>query len=328
MEISETRPKMRGGGSLRRIGKIPEIVVIIPLVIFVLFFGVINSAMWTKLNLLVTLRALSYAGIIAVGMTLLMIVGEIDLSVGSVAGLCGVVFAWLMKEAGWSVGAAALGGLLTGTMTGLVNGLMTVRVRLPAFVSTLSMMYVARGINYVLTEGYPVYPLPDVVGEFGAVKALGVSWPFAILIVLVIIGDFLLRQTIFGSMVTATGGNKEAARIAGIKTDWVKIVCFILTGMLSAVAGMLVVARIKTGDPIIGYQWELDVIASAVIGGVSLLGGTGTILGAFFGTILMQTIRSGLVIIGVSAHYQNVAIGVILIAAASVDVIRHRSRRP
>jgi ribose transport system permease protein len=283
--------------------------------------------MLTQLNVVVTLRAVSYAGIIAVGMTFLIIVGEIDLSVGSVAGLGAVVSAWMMRQMGWSVEASVLVGLLTGALAGLINGLMTVKVGLPAFISTLSMLFVARGVNYVITEGYPVYPLPVAVEEFGAARPLGLSWAFVIFIVLVIVGDLILRRTIFGSMVTATGGNKQAAQVAGINTDRVKITAFILTGMFAAVAGMLVMASIKTGEPQIGVGWELDVIASVIIGGTSLFGGVGTVLGTLLGAILMQVVRSGLVIVGVSAYWQNVAIGVLLVAAASVDAIRRRSRQ-
>jgi ribose transport system permease protein len=128
-------------------------------------------------------------------------------------------------------------------------------------------------------------------------------------------------------MVTATGGNKQAARIAGIKTDRVKIACFVLTGMLAALGGMLVMARVKTAEPQIGIGWELDVIASVVMGGVSFLGGMGTIVGTFLGCVLMQVVRSGLVVARVSAHWQNVAVGMLLIAGVIIDRFRRRARR-
>jgi ribose transport system permease protein len=211
-------------------------------------------------------------------------------------------------------------------LAGLINGLMTVKVGLPAFIATLSMLFVARGVNYVITEGYPVYPLPPAVEELGAARPLGLSWAFVIFIALVIIGDFVLRRTILGSMVTATGGNKQAAQVAGINTDRVKISAFILTGTLAALSGILVMASIKTGEPQIGVAWELDVIASVIIGGTSLFGGVGTVLGTLLGAILMQVVRSGLVIVGVSAYWQNVAIGVLLVAAAAVDAVRRRTR--
>jgi ribose/xylose/arabinose/galactoside ABC-type transport system permease subunit len=230
-----------------------------------------------------------------------------------------------MKNAEWPVPAAVLAGLLTGALCGLINGLMTVKVGLPSFVATLAMMFAARGVNYVITSAYPIYPLPPSIGEFGLAKPLGASWGFWIFVALVLLGDFILRQTIFGSMVTATGGNKQAARVSGINTDRVKIACFMLTGMLAALGGMLVVARIKTAEPQIGVAWELDVIASVVMGGVSFFGGIGTILGTFFGALLMQVVRTGLVVVKVSAHWQNAAVGMLLIVGVIVDRYRRQA---
>ncbi|MCC7451625.1 MAG: ABC transporter permease [Anaerolineae bacterium] len=326
MEYTQASPRQFTMNTLRRILSIGELRLLLVLVVLVLIFNSKNGAMLTELNIRVTIRALAYAGIVAVGQTLLIIAGEIDLSVGSVAGLGAVMFGWMMKNWGWSIEASVIGGVLTGALMGLVNGIMAVKVRLPAFIATLSMLYVARGINYVVTEGYPVYPLPPAIGELGSARPLNLSWAVIIFLVLILIGDFIMRQTIFGSMITATGGNTRAARMFGINTGRVKMACFILTGMLAALSGMLVAASIKTGDPQIGQAWELDVIASVVIGGTSLLGGRGTLLGTLLGAIIMQVVRTGLVIIGVEALWQNVAIGAILIGVASADLISRGNR--
>jgi ribose transport system permease protein len=331
MERNYEQAKVKRGSGIgdfvRRVLAVPEMGVVIPLVLFVVIFTLINPAMLSPINRNVMLRTIAFTGVVAVGMSYLMIAGEIDLSVGSVAGLAAVIFGWTMKEQGWSIPAAIGAGLAIGAACGLVNGLLTVRVGLPAFISTLSMLFVARGLNYVITSAAPVYPLPPEVGKFGLETPLGASWAFWLFVALVVVGDLVLRFTIYGSMVTATGGNKQAARVAGISTDGVKIACFILTSMMAAVGGMLVVARIKMADPQIGVGWELDVIASTVIGGVSFLGGVGTILGTFFGVILMQVVRTGLVISHVSALWQNAAIGMLLIGGVALDTLRRRSKR-
>jgi len=330
MELSEETSKIGVTHAARKVARsvlnIQEVGVIIPIVVFLLLFASINPAMISQVNLTVILRTIAFTGVVAVGMSFLIIAGEIDLSVGSVAGLGAIIFGWMMKEAGWPIPAAIVAGLLTGAACGLVNGLLAVKVGLSSFIATLSMLFMARGVNYVITSAYPVYPLPPEIGEFGRATPLGASWGFWIFLALVFIGDFVLRQTTIGSMVRATGGNKLAARVAGIRTNAVKIGCFILTGTLAAAGGMLVVARIKTAEPQIGVAWELDVIASVVMGGVSFFGGVGSILGTFLGCLLMQVVRSGLVVVKVSAHWQNAAVGMLLIAAVVVDRLRRRAR--
>ncbi len=329
MALSQERSKTGVGGGIRRLVRrvlgVPETGVIIPLIAFLLIFAAINPAMISRVSLTVILRTIAFTGVVAVGMSFLIIAGEIDLSVGSVAGLGAIIFGWMMKEAGWPILAAIVAGLLAGAICGLINGLLTVKVGLSAFIATLSMLFVARGVNYVITSAYPIYPLPEQIGRFGKSTPLGASWGFLLFAILVVIGDFVLRNTTFGSMVKATGGNKQAARISGIRTNLVKIACFVLTGALAAAGGMLVVARIKTAEPQIGVGWELEVIASVVIGGVSFFGGIGTVFGTFLGCVLIQVVRSGLVIARVSAQWQNTAVGMILIAAVVVDKLRRQA---
>lgn len=311
---------------LRRTILIPEVGILIPLIGFTLFFYLLNPVLLSANNVGSMLRSLSFVGVITVGMTLLMISGELDLSVGSVAGLCAIVSSWLMKNAAWPVGPAILAGLLMGGLTGLVNGLVTVRLGIPAFIATLGMLYIARGLNYLLCAGYPIYPLPKSLKAFGAADTLGTSWSFLIFMGLVLVGDFVLRWTVFGRMILATGGNREVARLAGINTDWIKITCFILTGMLAGLGGMLLMARINVGQPEIGLGWELDVIAAVVISGVSLFGGAGTVIGTLFGLAIMQVVRSGLVMSNVNTHWQTVAVGAIMIIAVGIDLLRRKTK--
>jgi len=323
-----TKPQSDAGiswGALRRVLAAPEIGVLIPLVVFVALFYSRNNVMLSQENITVILKTISYVGIVAVGQGLLMIAGEIDLSVGAVAGLSAVMSAWLMVSEKWSVPAAVLASVLAGCIAGLINGLVTVKIGLPAFIATLGMLFVARGLNFVISKGQFIPRLPQEFTDFGTATPLGISPSFILWIVLVIIGDFMLRQTIFGSMIAATGGNKQAARVAGINTDRVKIGCFILTGALAAISGVLVTGSLRTGNYDTGTGWELTAIASVVIGGVSLFGGVGTVFGTFLGALLMQVVQSGLVISSVNINWQNIVVGVILAIAASLDMLRRRT---
>ena len=311
---------------LRKILAIPEAGIFVPLVLFTLVFFCVNPGFLGANSVAAMLRALTFVGIIAVGQTWLMVAGGIDLSVGSVAGLCAIVSSWLMKTQGWPMEAGLLAGLSVGLLAGLVNGLVTVRLGIPAFIATLGMLYVARGLNYLLCQGYPIYPIPDALKQLGRAEPLGLSWAFVIFVLLAAAGDFCLRRTVYGRMAYATGGNAEVARIAGINTQRVQISCYVLTGGMAALAGMLLMSQLNVGQPEIGVGWELDVIASVVIGGVSLFGGVGTVVGTFLGLLLMQVVRSGLVVSGVSTHWQTVAVGVIMVTAVGVDLLRRRTK--
>lgn len=311
---------------LRKLWAIPEAGIFVPLLVFTLVFFCLNQSFLEPNSVAAMLRAMTFVGIIAVGQTWLMIAGGIDLSVGSVAGLCAIVSSWLMKTQGWPVEAGLLAGLAVGFMAGLVNGLIVVRFGIPAFIATLGMLYVARGLNYLLCQGYPIYPIPDPLKDLGRAEPLGLSWAFVVFVLLAGIGDFALRRTVYGRMVYATGGNVEVARIAGINTAWVQIGCYMLTGAMAAVAGMLLMSQLNVGQPEIGVGWELDVIASVVIGGVSLFGGVGTVVGTFLGLLIMQVVRSGLVVTGVNTHWQTVAVGVIMVTAVGVDLLRRRTK--
>jgi len=312
--------------TIRRLLAIPEMGILVPLLGFTWLFFAFTHSFLSPNSMAAMLRAVAFIGIIAVGQTWLMVAGEIDLSVGSVAGLCAITAAWVMKTAGLPVEAGLLAGLAAGALLGLVNGIVAVRLGVPAFIATLGMLYIARGLNYLICQGYPIYPIPESLQAFGKAEPFGVSWAFVILVLAVIAGEFCLRKTVWGRSVYATGGNKEVARIAGINTDRVKIICYIKTGALAGLSGMLLMAQLNVGQPEIGSGWELDVIASVVIGGVSLFGGVGTVIGTFLGLLTMQVVRSGLVMTGVNTHWQTVAVGVIMIAAVGFDLLRRRTK--
>lgn len=304
---------------------IGEVGVVAALILLVAFFFVIEPAFLSDRNVRAILRVVSFIGIIAVGQTILLVAGEFDLSVGSVAGLSAVVAAKLMTAMALAVPVALVGGVLVGALIGLVNGLIVVKFRIPAFIQTLGMLFIGQGLIQVVTNGSPVYPLPPEVGSTGIAQVIfGLGWSFVFFICLALVADFVLRRTVLGRNMYATGGNPEVARLVGINTDLYKIGAFIVVGSLAAVAGMFVMADLATGTTSIGSGWELTVIAGVVVGGVSLFGGAGTMAGGIVGVLLLQVVTSGLVVIGVNSNWQQIAVGVIMVLAVGLDIARRR----
>lgn len=304
---------------------VSEVGVLCALVLAVALFSALEPAFLAERNLRAILIIVSFVGIIAVGQIILLVCGEFDLSVGSVAGLAAVVAGKAMTAMGLPVPMALLCGVLVGGLIGLVNGLVVVRLHIPAFIQTLGMLFIGQGLIQVVTLGYPVYPLPPVIGEIGQASVFfGLGWSFVWFALLALAADFVLRRTTLGRNCYAVGGNVEVARLVGIDTARYKIGAFVFVGMLSAVAGMFVMADLASGTTSIGNGWELTVIASVVVGGVSLFGGTGSVAGGLLGMLLLQVVQSGLVISGVSANWQQIAVGVIMVAAVGLDVLRRR----
>jgi len=300
-----------------------EIGVIAALLLIVLLFYALEPAFLSARNLRAILNVVSFVGIIAIGQTVLLVAGEFDLSVGSVAGVSAVSAAQLMTTLAWPVPLAVIGGIGIGTLIGLVNGVVVVKCRIPAFIQTLGMLFIGQGLIQLITGGYPVYPLPAAVANFGMHSfAFGLGWSFAFFVVAALVADFVLRRTVLGRNLYATGGNPEVARLVGINTTWYKIGAFMSVGALAAVAGMLVMADLQSGTTSIGSGWELVVIAGVVVGGVSLFGGVGTVAGGVAGILLLKVVQSGLVVIGVNSNWQQIAVGVIMVTAVGLDILR------
>jgi ribose transport system permease protein len=324
-ERNPTVPGQSPRERLVRVLAVGEVGVLAALILIAGFFYLLEPAFLSVRNIRAILTVVSFVGIIAIGQTVLLVCGEFDLSVGSVAGFSAVTSAKLMTAAALPVPMAIVGGMVVGGLVGLVNGTVVVRLRIPAFIQTLGMLFIGQGLIQLVTNGYPVYPLPKVVGEIGAASAfLGLGWSFVFFIAAAIVGDFVLRRTVLGRNMYATGGNQEVARLVGIRTDLYKIGAFTLVGVLAAIAGMFVMADLASGTTSIGSGWELTVIAGVVVGGVSLFGGAGTMAGGLSGVLLLQVVQSGLVIIGVNANWQQIAVGVIMVLAVGLDILRRR----
>lgn len=310
----------------QRLLAMPEVGVLIPLVGFILLFTLIKPSFLSPDNIATMLRTMSFVGIIALGQTFLMISGAFDLSVGSTAGLAAIVCSYAMVNLHLPIPVAILVGLASGAVVGLANSFSVLRLRVPPFIATLGMLYIAKGITFLISKGYTIYPLPEAINQFGTAEPLNTSWSFIIFVMLALIASFVLNRTTYGRKLYAVGGNAEVARLAGINPALLQMSGFILTGTLAALAGILLMARLVTGNPTIGLGWELNVIAAVVIGGVSLFGGAGSIAGTVIGLMIIQVVTNGLVVINIDPYWQTVAIGVIIIAAVTIDILRRQRK--
>jgi len=263
--------------------------------------------------------------VIAVGMTLVIITAGIDLSVGSVAALAGVMGALLMSSYGLSMPFAVLGGTLVGAACGLTNGFLVSVAGLNPFIATLGMLSVARGVVYIATDAQSVFGLPDSFRLLGqGVVAGGIPIPVVIIITVAIVGYVVLSRTKLGRYAYAMGSNLEAARLSGIPIRRYLTSVYVISGALAGFGGMIAASRVASGQPNYGIGLELDVIAAAVIGGASLFGGQGTVVGTLIGAFLIALIRNGAVLLNVNTFYQQVIIGVIIWVAVFWDQYRRR----
>ncbi|MDB5095735.1 MAG: inner-rane translocator [Cyanobacteria bacterium RYN_339] len=274
-------------------------------------------------NLFNVARQISINGVVAVGMTIVIVTSGIDLSVGSVLALAACVMGLLMVK-GVGIPLAVLAGLAVGGLAGAVNGLMITKLKITPFIATLGMMSVARGLALVMTDGQPVDALPEaftnVAGNIGRVPI-----PLIIMLLVAAAGAAVLNQTRLGRYAFALGSNEEAVRLSGVNVDGYKLAIYSLSGLLAGGAGMVLAARLGSAQPTGGGLMELDAIAAAVIGGASLMGGRGTIFGTLVGVTIIGVLRNGLVLLDVSAFWQQLVIGVVIILAVAVDQVRQRT---
>ena len=291
-------------------------------------FAVLSPHFLTAANLLnVSLQA-SITAIIAAGMTYVILTGGIDLSVGSVVAVAGIVATGVLRAAGGSYGAIALGAaaaIAFGAGSGLAAGTIVTRFEVAPFIVTLALMTVWRGVAFVGTAGRPVWELPESFGALGAGRIAGVPVPTLIMAAVFLAAHVVLVATRFGRHVLAVGGNAEAARLAGIRTGRVVVAVYALSGALAAASGVLLASRMNSGQPNAGLMYELDAIAAVVVGGTSLTGGRGSIPGTFLGAMLIAILRNGLNLANVDSYAQQIMVGIVILLAVLADPLRRRS---
>jgi ribose/xylose/arabinose/galactoside ABC-type transport system permease subunit len=299
----------------------------IAFVLEVVAFALLSPYFFTTDNLLnVSLQA-SITAIIAAGMTFVILTGGIDLSVGSVLALAGI-FATAVVRLGLpfslSLPIALAVSLLFGAFSGAFAGLCVTRFSITPFIVTLALMTVWRGTAFVYTAGRPIWELPEEFSVLGSGRFLALPIPTMVMLVVYALSHLALTRTRFGRHVYAVGGNIEAARLAGIRTHRVLTQVYVLSGVLSALSGVLLASRMNSGQPNAGLGYELDVIAAVVVGGTSLSGGTGSIAGTFIGAMLIAVLRNGLNLMNVSSYVQQVVVGAVILLAVMLDRMRRR----
>ncbi|KLT18114.1 ABC transporter permease [Neobacillus vireti] len=269
-------------------------------------------------NILNIVRQISFIGIVAMGVTIVIITTGIDLSSGSVIALTSVLVASVAHPGDSLIGALALGAGI-GIACGAVNGIITAKGKIPPFIATLGMMTAARGLALLFSDGRPIPNLSESFMFLGKGVVAGIPVPIIVFILIGIISHILLSKTKFGKYTYAIGGNEHAAKICGINVDRYLIFIYMYAGLLSAIAGMMLTARISVGQPSMGVSFELDAIAAAVIGGTSLSGGVGTIPGTIIGALIIGVLNNSLDLLGVSSYWQQILKGAIIVSAVLID---------
>lgn len=273
-------------------------------------------------NLQALTRSLAFVGIVALGQACLLLIGELDLSLGSLAGFCGVIGGVLMVNLGYNPWLSFIMCLLLGAGCGLLNGTLVAKFNLNSLVVTVGMSGVYTGLNLVISHGRAITGIPRTIYFIGQGQLLGVPAPFVIMLIVALLVMLLTQYTLFGRYMYAVGNNREAAKILGIRIDHIQMRVFALSGLFAALAGMTMVARLGSSQPAIGQEWVLPSIAASVIGGVSPTGGIGNPVGAVLGASITGVIENIIVIFGVSPYWQTAVSGVVVVAAISLDSIQ------
>ena len=297
--------------------------IVLVFVAICILFTSLNQYFFTWNNWLNLLRQSSINGILAIGVTFVILTKGIDLSVGSIMALAGMVAASLVTTGNESpILFAIVAALGTGAVLGLANGALIARVNVPPFVATLGMLSMARGLTLIFSDGRPIANLSAPMKWIGSGNVLGMPVPVLIFFAVFVIGWVTLSRTTFGRYIYAVGGNEKAARTSGISTRTITASTYVISGLLAGLGGLVLTARTTAALPQAGIGYELDAIAAVVIGGTSLSGGRGSLVGTLFGALIIGTINNGMDLMGVSSYYQQLLKGAIIVLAVIADQIR------
>ncbi len=296
---------------------------IIAFVLVCIVLTILTPHFLTPSNLLNVVRQSSIIGIMAVGVTFVILSGGIDLSVGSILAVSGMIAAGSMQNGG-SMFVAILIGLAVGIVAGLINGLLVTRAGITPFVVTLGMMSIARGVTLIYSQGYPISGFTDAFRYIGGGAILGLPFPVFMLLLVVFLAWLVLTQTRLGRYTYAIGGNEETVKLSGIKSNFYKTMVYVISGATAAISALILTSRLNSAGPTAGLTYELTVIAAVVIGGTSLSGGRGSVWGSLVGALLIAVINNGMNLLGISPYFQELARGVIIIGAVYIDRLREQ----
>lgn len=294
-----------------------------PLALLCIVTGIMNPIFFTASNLIDLARSISFLLIVSVGVTYVLLGASLDMSIGSVMGLGGAICGLCLVN-GLPVWLSILMGLLAAVAVGVINAVLIVNCRIPALIATLGTMYAARGIVNVLTKGEPYYPLPDNFKKLGQGTLAGIPFSVFLAILIVLAAHFIIRKTTYGRSLMAVGGNREAARLSGINVKRVLFSAHVLVSLLAGFVGIILAARLSSAQPNAGDGWEMTAVAAVIIGGTSMYGGYGSVIGTILGCALMETLSNAMVLLHVSVYWQKIAIGIIMVAAVGMDTFRLR----
>lgn len=313
-------------------GVLQQVLAFASLIVLILVFTFSSSNFFQFSNIVGILLSTAVTGVLALGSTFVIITGGIDLSVGTVMTLSAVMTGVFITYWGLPVPLGIIGGILTGAICGLLSGVMVARLKIPPFIATLAMMMIAKGLALVISGTKPIYFNDDPVfsevsqGSFFDDIIPGFAIPNAVVIFFIaaIIGSILLSKTIVGRYNFALGSNEEATRLSGVNVSYWKIVIYTITGLFTGLAGILIASRLNSAQPALGSGYELEAIAAVVIGGTSLSGGKGTIIGTVIGALIMSVLTNGLRILSVPQEWQTVVVGFVILLAVYADILRRR----
>ena len=303
-----------------------EATILLALVALIVAVAALNPKFLEPFNIGTVLRQVAFFGLIAIGETLVIVTGGIDLAPGSIIALSGVVVALLMKK-GMAITASVALTLLLCAAIGLWHGLFVTKLGVPPFIITLGTLSMARGAAAVITKGWPIIGLPKQFALLGQGEVLHVPVPTLFLVAVFVAAHIVMNHTALGRYIYAVGGNIEAARLSGINVDAVRNFCYIASALLAGLSGILIASRLEQGQPNVGVAYELQAIAAAVIGGTSLMGGEGSVLGTVIGASIMAVLYNALILLEVSPYWHDIAIGAVVVVAVTVDVLRARRRK-
>lgn len=298
----------------------------IVLVIMCVIFAVKNPVFLTGNNLITIIKQMSIQSVVAIGMTMIIITGNIDLSVGSIVAFASVCSAMMMKS-GIPVVVAIILTVLIGGILGLISGYVTAKLKLHSFLVTLALMQTFRGLAQSFRGGYPVSGLPDGFSKIASGSIGPVPYLVIYMVVLYAVFIFVMKYTEFGRAIYAIGGNEEAARLSGINVNRIKTAVFVISSMLCGVAAILLTSKVRSGDPTCATGWEMDVIAAAIIGGTNMSGGEGTLGGTIIGLLFVGILSNGMTLLNVQPYPQTVIKGLVIFLAVIINSIQKRSEQ-
>ena len=310
--------------SITRILLTPEISILIPLLILCVITGIMKPNFFKWMNLSSIIRYTAFYGVLSIGQAVVIMSGEIDLSVGCNAGFAGIIFGVAAVQWGWGPIPAILFAIAAGAAIGFINGYLVSKFGLVNFISTLATMYVCRGLQTAFSGGAPVGPLPDYYAKITETQPLTLSWLFFIMLALLLITEVIIRYTTIGRNLLAVGGNKEASLMAGVNVIKVKWGAYVFAGIMAAICGIFWALDMQSANHDAGQGGEFRTITACAVGGISLAGVVGTIIGAGIGVLLLLVLQNSLQALAVESNLQLVFIGVILIAAVLVDILRKK----